>query len=240
MSPCPRCSVSYAPGSICQLCPRSVPTERGTPLPLGTVVSCCIGVGSRRAVLDCGKSLKMGGLPGPFGGGVPGGGQEVQGPPSWSARGTIREFDLQNDLQKWKGRSGERPFLFLCPYYQDTKFGGKTGQNSLRLLWWKPWGIREKTLVPYAESLTSFPHLGVWGGGALFFWQTVRLQYASDFYPRMRDSRGTSLVPETPLDPVRGRSQNKQTVIRSGRGPVSGILFLFALSQAKVAASHQE
>jgi hypothetical protein len=97
-------------------------------------------------------------------------------------------------------------FRFLCPYYQNTKFGGKTGQNSLRLLWWKPWGIREKTLVPYAESLTSFPHLGVWGG-ALFFWQTVRLQYASDFYPRMRDSRGTSLVPETPLDPVRGRSR---------------------------------
>jgi hypothetical protein len=89
------------------------------------------------------------------------------------------------------------------------------------------------------RKLDKFSTIGGFGRGP-FFRQTLRLQYASDFYPRMRDSRGTSLVPETPLDPVRGRSQNKQTVIRSGRGPVSGILFLFALSQAKVAASDQE
>jgi|HubBroStandDraft_2_1064218.scaffolds.fasta_scaffold1739446_1 hypothetical protein len=47
------------------------------------------------------------------------------------------------------------------------------------------------------------------------------------------------MVRETPLDPVSGRSQNQQTVIRDGRGPVRDNIALFTLSQARIAASHQ-
>jgi hypothetical protein len=133
-------------------------TERGPPSPWGGCGKLLHRRGFQEGCFGLWQIVENGWVAGAFWRGGARGGQEVQGPPSWSARGTIREFDLQNDLQKWKGRSGERPFLFLCPYYQDTKFGGKTGQNSLRLLWWKPWGIREKTFLPYAKGLTSSPH----------------------------------------------------------------------------------
>ncbi|MGB9031036.1 MAG: hypothetical protein WCC27_13025, partial [Acidobacteriaceae bacterium] len=35
------------------------------------------------------------------------------------------------------------PKFFLCPYYQDTKPSDKRRQNSLRVLWWKPCGMRD-------------------------------------------------------------------------------------------------
>jgi hypothetical protein len=51
------------------------------------------------------------------------------------------------------GRWAE-PFLFLTLYYQDTKPGYKNRQNTLRVLWWKWCGMRDKTSVPWEKSLT--------------------------------------------------------------------------------------
>jgi len=51
-------------------------------------------------------------------------------------------------------------FFISYPLLSEYKSSYKTGQNSLRLLWWKPCGMRDNTFVPYEKSLTSFPHLG--------------------------------------------------------------------------------
>jgi hypothetical protein len=66
-----------------------------------------------------------------------------------------------------KGRSGERPCSgclsgensFFAPYYQDTKSSLKTGQISLRVLWWKWCGMRGHYFGFEARLLTNFPHL---------------------------------------------------------------------------------
>jgi len=51
--------------------------------------------------------------------------------------------------------------FLLYPYYQDTKSSLKTGQISLRLLWWKWRGMWGHYFGFGARLLTDFPHLVV-------------------------------------------------------------------------------
>jgi hypothetical protein len=120
--------------------------------------------------LDCGKWLKMRLLHGPFGA-WGWGGQGVErdteachpSPPEKekAALGGLLSFDLEG-------------IFLLTPYYQDTKSSTKTGQISLRLLWWKSRGIMRHYLGFLHRLLTDrWKKLGLakevrnrWIGGA--------------------------------------------------------------------------
>jgi hypothetical protein len=60
-----------------------------------------------------------------------------------------------SELQKGKN-------YFFTPYYQDTKFSTKTGQISLRVLWWKWFGMWGHYFGSEVRLLTVFA-VNPWG-----------------------------------------------------------------------------